>query len=67
MRGVPSWRVRVKRSIETFVDVDAVTAVAAEIEAAKVPGVIQVFSRSAIRSDERGLPARPAGVPDDGH
>lgn len=64
MPRMPSWRVRVKRSIESHVEVDAPTAVLAEEEALKVPGVLQVFSKSAIRSDTRDMPVGPAGVPE---
>lgn len=56
------WRVRVRRAIEVWVDVQAVTAGQAEAEAIKLPGVISVFGKSAIRSDEAALPERPAGV-----
>ena len=48
------WRVRVKQTIESWVDVEAVNAVQAETEAAKVPGVVHVFPRSAMRSDLDG-------------
>lgn len=56
------WRVRIKRAIEAWVDVQAVTAIEAEAEAVKLPGVISVFGKSAIRGDEAALPERPAGV-----
>lgn len=64
MPRMPSWRVRVKRSMEDWVEVDAPTAISAEDEALKVPGVLQVFSKSAIRSDTRDMPTGPAGVPE---
>ena len=56
------WRVMVSRAIEAWVEVQALSAAAAEIEAAKVPGVINVFGRSAIRSDESTAPEPPVGV-----
>lgn len=56
------WRVRVKRAIEDWVDVQAPTAALAELEAAKVPGIISVFGKSAIRGDQAALPERPPGV-----
>ena len=56
------WRVRVNRATESWVEVQALSAAAAEIEAAKVPGVINVFGRSAIRSDESTAPEPPVGV-----
>ncbi len=46
MKKLP-WRVRVKLAIEGWVDVDATNAITAEIEAAKLPGVISVFGASA--------------------
>jgi hypothetical protein len=61
MRPVP-WRVRVKRAEEVWVDVAAVSAIDAEIEAAKLPRVLAVFNRSAIRADEKAPEERPAGV-----
>ena len=63
-RSIP-WRVRVNRATEAWVEVQALTVVEAEAEAAKVPGVISVFGRSAIRSDESAVPERPAGVRED--
>ena len=64
MRKV-SWRVRVKRAQESWVEVQSHTAAGAEDEAIKVPGVMQVFSKSAIRADEATAPERPAGVRED--
>ena len=60
-----SWRVRVKRAQESWVEVQSHTAAGAEAEAAKVPGVLQVFGRSAVRADEATSPERPAGVRDE--
>lgn len=62
MPRIPIWRVRVRRAIEVWVDVQAVTAAQAEIEAVYVPGVISVFGKSAIRGDEAALPEHPPGV-----
>lgn len=56
------WRVRVKRSMEVWVDVQAHSATEAEAGAANLPGVISVFGKSAIRGDEAALPERPPGV-----
>lgn len=56
------WRVRVKRAMEVWVDVMAVTADEAEAEAINFLGVISVFGKSAIRGDQESLPDRPAGV-----
>jgi hypothetical protein len=47
-----TYRVRVKRAVEVFVDVQAYTAAGAEIEAARVPGVLQVFAKSAVRDTQ---------------
>lgn len=47
-----TWRVRVQRNAETYVDVMAYSAISAEAEAAKVPGVVSVFAKSAMRVDE---------------
>lgn len=62
MSRLTMWRVRVKRATEVWVDVQATTAHEAEAEAIKLPGVISVFGKSAIRGDEAALPERPAGV-----
>ena len=56
------WRVRVKKTIEDWVDVDAFTAIEAETEAYKLFGVVSVFPRSAIRTDEVKEDERPIGV-----
>jgi len=47
-RRPTSWRVRVMRKTEAFVDVRAFSAVDAETQAWKVPGVVAVFPQSAI-------------------
>jgi hypothetical protein len=56
------WRVRVKRAIEAWVDVATHSAADAEVDAAKVPGVISVFAGSAIRGDDAVRPELPEGV-----
>lgn len=56
------WRVRVKRAIEAWVDVQAPTAETAEADAIKLPGVISVFGKTAIRGDQAALPEPAAGV-----
>ena len=58
------WRVRVKRSVEVWVDVQGISAQDAENQAGNLPGVVYVFARSAIRGDEAVAPERPAGVQD---
>ena len=62
MPRIPSWRVRVKRAIEDWVDVEAESAVEAEQKAIAVPGVLSVFSRSAVRGDFVAEADRPVGV-----
>ena len=56
------WRVRVKRAVDTWVDVEAHTAADAERAAAELPGIVSVFGRSAIRGDEANRPEKPAGA-----
>lgn len=59
------WRVRVRRSIECWVEVSAFTKGEAEKEAAVTPGVLSVFARSAIPADVGDDPERePARVED---
>lgn len=65
MTRQPSWRVRVRRSVEDWVSVEAQNQMQAEAEAAKVPGVIMVFGSSAIRADFVPETARPEGVRED--
>lgn len=60
-----TWRVRVSRCMESWVEISARNAAQAEEEALKVPGVMRVFGKSAIRADEVAAPERPAGVRDD--
>jgi len=56
------WRVRVKKVIEDWVETQAYSAAEAEQEAVKVPGVVSVFPRSAIRADFVPESERPVGV-----
>ena len=51
-----------KRAIEDWVDVEAESAVEAEQKAIAVPGVLSVFSRSAVRGDFVAEADRPVGV-----
>jgi hypothetical protein len=55
------WRVRVKRSIESWVEVQAETVEDALAEAGKVPGVIGVLGL-VIRADFQEVPKPPPGV-----
>lgn len=48
MRRQKLWRVRVRRSIEDWIDVSADTPQQAEEQAAVLPGVISVFGNSAM-------------------
>lgn len=69
MARLVMWRVRVRRSVETWVDVEAPPAVAggkleAERVAWNVPGVVSVFPGSAILGSESAIPERPPGVED---
>ena len=59
------WRVRVLRTLEDWVEVPAGSASEAEIDAGKIPGIVRVFGRSAIRGDIVAAPERPAGVRDE--
>jgi hypothetical protein len=59
------WRVRVSRCIETFVDVSAVDASQAEAEAIKMPGVVSVFAKSALRIDQVATAEPAIGVRED--
>ena len=62
---IKAMQAQVKRAQEAWVEVSAHTAAGAEDEAMKVLGVMQVFGRSAVRSDEAAAPERPAGVRDE--
>lgn len=48
---LPTWRVRVMKKVEEWIDVQAASATEAESEAYKVPNVLSVFGRSAIPGD----------------
>jgi len=61
----PTWKVRVKRAVEEWVQVEADNALLAESEAYNVPGVLSVFSQSAIRADFVKPEDRQMGVVDD--
>ena len=56
------WRVRVRRAIEDWVNVEAHDPRQAEVEAAKLFGVVSVFNGSAIRGDEAMRPDPTEGV-----
>lgn len=51
MPRIPTWRVRVTRATEEWIDVEAETAEQAEAAAAGIPRVIGVFPRSAMRGE----------------
>jgi len=42
------WRVRVLRQVEAWVDVESIDKIHAEIEARRVPGVVNVFPGSSV-------------------
>lgn len=65
MARIPIWRVRVKRAIEDWVDIQAATAAEAEGLAIDRPGVLSVFAKSAVRGDLEREAARPVGVRDE--
>jgi hypothetical protein len=61
-----TWRVRVVRKAEDWVDVVADTPLQAENLAAVLPQVISVFTGSALRGDRPvGQNTPPVGVEDD--
>ena len=62
MARLTPWRVRVKLAVEGWVDVEAPTAVVAEAEAVKLPGVISVFKSSAIPANQLAEARPPEGV-----
>ena len=68
MRKQMTWRVRVRRAIEDWVDVIADTPEQAETMAVSVPGVISVFGQSAMRGNKPllGTTVPPVGVEEDG-
>jgi hypothetical protein len=55
---IPVWRVRVKKVTEDWIDVEAMTPELAEQEAAKVPFVLSVFPKSAMRGEISLFPGR---------
>lgn len=57
-----SWRVRVMRAVESFVEVEAATPAAAEAAAKNLPGVISVFGRSAISARRPIDPDMPISI-----
>ena len=65
MPRTPQWKVRVKRAVEEWVQVEAESALDAESEAYNVPGVVSVFGQSAIRADFVPPEERQLGVLDD--
>jgi len=62
MSQLPTWRVRVMKKVEDWVDVQAENARSAELAANFVPGVISVFGKSAIPVDKPVEGDRAAGV-----
>ena len=62
MKQQKLWRVRVKLAVESWVEIAADTPLIAEAEAAKLPGVISVFGRSAIPGDQPAASRTPIGV-----
>ena len=65
MAALIPFRVRVRRSIEDWVDVQAASPQQAEVLAAAVPGVMNVFPRSAVRADLIAGARLPAGIEDE--
>jgi hypothetical protein len=59
------WKVRVKRAIEEWVDVEANSPLQAELLAANIPFVISVFGGSAMRGDRPIDRAPLVGVEED--
>lgn len=64
MRGKP-WKVRVKRLIEDWVDVNAHTAREAEDLARVLPGVSFVYAPSAVPADKVAEKGPAIGVEED--
>lgn len=66
MKKQMTWRVRVRRAIEEWVDVQADTPQQAEEKAACLPQVLSVFGKSAMRGDKPlGQTVQAMGVVDD--
>lgn len=59
------WRVRVRRAVEDWVDVQADTGAEAEVLAAQLPQVLSVFGKSAMPGNITKEYAKPHGVADD--
>jgi hypothetical protein len=59
------WRVRVRRVIETWIEVSAHSATEAEGLAANYPQVVSVFVGSTIRADLKDAEPRDIGVEDE--
>lgn len=51
MRGKKPWKVRVRRQIEDWIEIQAFTLAEAEKEAAGRPGVVSIFPGSTILAD----------------
>lgn len=66
MRKAKIWRVRVKRSVEEWVDIKADSKEQAEQEAASVPNILSVLTGMTIRGDRplEGM-TPPIGVEED--
>lgn len=65
MRRQRTWRVRVRRALEDWIDVQADSPLQAEELAATLPQVLSVFGGSAMRGDKPIDSIPPAGVQDD--
>ena len=59
MRGFLPFRVRVRKLMETWVDIEATSATEAERQAMMLPGVVSVFDFSAIPTDKPVNSATP--------
>lgn len=66
MRKQMIWRVRVRRAVEEWVDIQADTALQAEEQAAMLPQVLSVFGKSAMRGDRPIGSTSPLSILDDG-
>lgn len=64
MPRLRSWRVRIARRVEDWIEIQADTKHDAEVEATKRPGVLQVFPGMTVSADDVPIP-RQAGVRDD--
>lgn len=50
---LPLWRVRVRMSVENWLEIPAATAREAEAQAATRPHVLQVLTGSSVRGEKR--------------